>query len=78
MNIVHDGRKYYLSEFENNNSNCHCNKCRIIKTATISPFGLEDDMDIENIMNTNSIKALYNLPSYEITSKPISFDALKG
>ena len=35
-------------------------------------------MDIENIMNTNSIKALDNLPSYEITSEAISFDALKG
>ena len=69
---------FHLSEFEINNSNWDCNKCMIIKTATIFPFGLEEDMDIENIMNTDSIKALDNLPSYEITSKAISFDALKG
>ena len=62
---------FHLSEFEINNS-------KIIKTATIFPFGLEEDMDRENIMNTNSTKALENLPSYEITSKAISFDALKG
>ena len=55
---------FYLSEFEINNFNWICNKCRIIKTATIFPFGLEEDMDIENIMNTNSVKTLDNLSSY--------------
>ena len=29
-------------------------------------------------MNTNSIKALDTLPSYEITPKAICFDALEG
>ena len=67
----------HLSEFEIYNSNWDCNKCRIIKTATIFHFGLEDDKDIENIMNINSIKTLDNLPSYEMTSEVISFDTLE-
>ena len=67
-----------LSEYEINNSTWDCSKCRIIKTSKIFPFGLEDDNDIQNIMNTDSMKLLDNLPNFDIMSKAASFDPLKG
>ena len=58
-----------LSEYEINNSTWDCSKCRIIKTSKFFPFGLEDDNDIQNIMNTDN---------FDIMSKAASFDSLKG
>ena len=53
-----------------------CNKCKIYKMATIFPFGLEDNHELLNIVNTDSIKSLDYLPSYEIVSKAHNIEAL--
>ena len=55
-----------LSDMEIGKKEWLCNKCKILKTAHISPIGLEDNQEILNIMNVNSMKALENLPNYEI------------
>ena len=52
------------------------NKCQILKTALIFPFGLENNQEILNILHTDSMKAFDNLPSYEITSKAVKFDSI--
>ena len=44
--------------------------------ATIFPFGLEDNHELLNIVNTDSIKSLDYLPSYEIVSKAHNIEAL--
>ena len=53
-----------------------CNKCKISKMAIIFPFGLEDNQEMQNIVNTDSIKSLDYLPSYEIVSKTHNIEAL--
>ena len=57
-------------------SEWECNKCKIYKMATIFPFGLEDNHELLNIVNTDSIKSLDYLPSYEIVSKAHNIEAL--
>ena len=54
-----------------------CNKCFVIKNATIFPYGLENNVDLISIINCDSMQSLENLPSYEITSKACCFDSLK-
>ena len=44
--------------------------------ATIFPFGLEDNHELLNIVNTDSIKSLDYLPSYGIVSKAHNIEAL--
>ena len=66
-----------LSEIEIDELEWFCNKCQILKTAQIFPFGLEDNNEIHNIMSVDSMKALENLPSYDITSKASNFQSLK-
>ena len=38
------------------------------------PFGLESNYDLINMMTTESLKSLKNLPMYEITSKAYNID----
>ena len=66
-----------LSDKEKDNCEWLCNKCQIIKTAQIFPFGLENNQELLNITHSDLMKALENLPSYEITSQAANFDALK-
>ena len=42
--------------------------------AETFPFGLESNYDLINIMTTESLKSLKNLPTYEITSKANNTD----
>ena len=65
-----------LSEEEIDKIEWFCNKCRILKTAQIFPFGLEDDKEVQNIMHSDSMKALENLPSYDIVSKAENFESV--
>ena len=51
-----------------------CNKCLILKTAQIFPFGLENNQELQDIMQTDSMKMLDNLPNFEITSKALRID----
>ena len=53
-----------------------CNKCLISNMAQLFPFGLENNHELQNIVNSDSLKFLENLPSYEITSKAYSIDSL--
>ena len=66
-----------VSDMEIGKKEWLCNKCKILKTADIFPFGLEDYLEILNIMNDDSMKALENLPNYEIASKITIFESLK-
>ena len=54
-----------------------CNKCHISNMAQIFPFGLENNHDLQNLLQSDSLKTLENLPSYEIISKASDIDALK-
>ena len=62
---------------EDDKDKWYCNKCLIMKMAAIFPFGLENNLELINIINCDSMKSLEHLPSYEITSKASSFDSLK-
>ena len=53
-----------------------CNKCQISNMAQLFPFGLQNNHDLQNIMNPESLKFLENLPSYKTTSKAYSIDSL--
>ena len=53
-----------------------CNKCLISSSAEIFPFGLENNIELLNIMQADSLKILDNLPSYEINSKVSSIESL--
>ena len=50
-----------------------CNKCQISNMAQLFQFGLENNYDLQNIMN--SLKSLENLPSFNTTSKAYSIDS---
>ena len=54
----------------------HCNKCKILKLANIFPFGLVDNSDLFHILNSDSLKSLDNLPTYDIASKAHNIDSL--
>ena len=41
------------------------------------PFGLKNNQEVSNIIQTDSMKALENLPSYEITSQATNVDSRK-
>ena len=66
-----------LNDTEINEDEWLCNKCLISNLAKIFPFGLESNYDLQNIIKTDSLNFLDNLPSYEITSKASDFDLLK-
>ena len=53
-----------------------CNKCQISNMAQLFPFGLQNNHDLQNIMNYESLKFLENLPSYKTTSKAYNIDSL--
>ena len=53
-----------------------CNKCHISNLAVIFPFGLENNYELQNMLKTDSLKSLDNLPSYEVISKASDFDTL--
>ena len=55
-----------------------CNKCIIANMATIFPFGLETDLSLSNIMNTDSLEILDHLPSFEHTSQACQIDSLSS
>ena len=40
------------------------------------PYGLESNYDLVNIMTTDSLKVLKNLPTYEIASKAYKIDSM--
>ena len=42
--------------------------------AEIFPFGFEDNHDLLNILNSDSIKSLDYLPSYDIVSKALNIE----
>ena len=65
-----------LTEDEIINIEWLCNKCQITIRAEIFPYGLEDTPHLLDIINTDSLKTLENLPSYEITSKAFGIDSL--
>ena len=65
-----------LSDFEIDNIEWSCNKCVLSKIADIFPFTNLSNHDFNNILNTDSLKALENLPSFEITSKAYDIDSL--
>ena len=46
-----------------------CNKCQISNRAKIFLFGLETNFELNNIIQSDSLKILENLPSYEVFSK---------
>ena len=66
-----------LNEDEIETKQWLCNKCQISNMAQLFPFGLENNDEIVYIMNSDSLKYLENLPSYEITSKAYNIDSLK-
>ena len=68
---------FSLSEIDIDNKEWFCIKCQILTSAQNFPFGLESNHDVINILNTDSMNALENLPSYEITSKAVKFSSLK-
>ena len=49
-----------------------CNKCQISNMAQLFRFGLENNYDLQNIMNSDSLKSLENLPPLNTTSKAYS------
>ena len=54
-----------------------CNKCQILKTSHIFPYGLESNIELLNINYADSMKSLENLPTFDITSQAANFDSLK-
>ena len=75
-NVIID-KNLLLSEAEIYEDEWLCNKCLISNMAKIFPFGLESNFELQNIVKTDSLNFLNNLPSYEITSKASDFDLLK-
>ena len=55
-----------------------CNKCQISSIAKNIPFGLETNYEMLNIINTDSLKTLDNLPNYDIVSKASDIEALNN
>ena len=54
-----------------------CYKCTISNMAALFPFGLENDYELKNVLNNESLKILDNLPTFDIYSKANSLDSLK-
>ena len=44
--------------------------------AQLFPLGLENNYDLQNIMNSDSLTSLGNLPSFNTSSKAYSIDSL--
>ena len=65
-----------LSDDEIKAKSWFCNKCQISNMAQLFPFGFENNHDLQNILNCESLKFLDSLPSYEITSKAYDIDSL--
>ena len=66
-----------LTETEIDNNKWLCNKCLISNMAKNFPFGLESNYELQNILNTDSLKTLDNLPNYDIISKASDIETLK-
>ena len=66
-----------LSDEEIENCEWLCNKCQILKTSQIFPYGLESNIELLNINYADSMKSLENLPTFDITSQAANFDSLK-
>ena len=65
-----------LSDEEIENDEWLCNKCQIENLANVFPFGLQNNYELKNIMNIDSLNSLKNLPSYDIASKACEIDSL--
>ena len=63
-----------LSEEHKDGNDWCCNRCMVSNMAEKFPFGLESNYDLINIMTTESLKSIKNLPTYEITSKAYNID----
>ena len=66
----------FISEDKIMDNPWHCNKCVIANMAAIFPFGLETDISLSNIMNTDSLEILDHLPSYNHISQACKVDSL--
>ena len=69
-------RNALLSDEEINDIKWNCNKCEILIRADLFPMGLENSYELEQIMNSDSLKYLENIPSYEIASKAYGIETL--
>ena len=72
-NTIKDSNSLLSEEHKDKNDWC-CNRCMISNMAEKFTFGLESNYDLINIMTTESLKSLKNLPTYEITSKAYNID----
>ena len=61
------------NRFKPLNCNWLCNICTTITRAEVFPFGLVDNYDLQNLLETDSLEILNLLPAYEIASKTKSF-----
>ena len=65
-----------LTEEEIESQNWFCCKCEISNLAEIFPFGLQDNYELINILNADSLKFIANLPSFETISKVREIESL--
>ena len=65
-----------LTDEEIESQNWFCCKCEISNLAEIFPFGLQDNYEIINILNADSLKFVGNLPSFETISKVREIESL--
>ena len=54
-----------------------CSKCLILNLAKKIPFGQQSNYELIHMINNDIMKALDNLPSYDIVSKASDFESLK-
>ena len=65
-----------LNNYENISDEWHCSKCVILHRASIFPFGLESNYDIQGILESDSMKIFEKLPKFKIVSKTNKYDSL--
>ena len=51
----------------------HCLVCRIRFSCSIFPFTLSDSIELQNIHNSNSMRMLNSLPTFEIVTEVSKF-----
>ena len=79
LTVYNDMKQHSISM---NGSETHpikwnCRNCEITNRAKIFPFGLEDNYELANIVNSDSMEILSKLPSFEIASKACDIDSIK-
>ena len=62
-------------ELQNNDNDFswHCLVCRIRLSCSIFPFTLSDSIELQNIQNSNSMRMLNSLPTFEIVYEVSKF-----